>query len=158
MKKCKYENITIEQAERIIGTGYITELICDADSRTVNINEDEYLKVEEIIKETISDVKRTLEPVIKSLSDAFGTLAETSRSFATALVGIAESIARNLSNKKITKRKFIKLLQSQGIQRNEINKIIKNNKEPYTFYRYYNIVISYQNKTINNKNDRNNNL
>ncbi len=149
MKKCKYENITIEQAERIIGTGYITGLICDADSKTININEEEYLKVEEVIKETINDVKRTLEPVINSLSNAFGTLAETARSFATTLVGIAESIVNNLSNKKITKKKFIKLLQSQGIQRNEINRIIKNNKEPYTFYRYYNIVVSYQKQ--NNK-------
>ncbi len=144
MKKCKYENITIEQAERIIGTSYITELICDADSKTININEEEYLKVEAIIKETINDVKKTLEPVINTLSDAFGTLAETARSFATTLVGIAESLARNLSNKKITKKKFIKLLQSQGIQRNEINRIIGNNKEPYTFYRYYNIVVNYQ--------------
>ena len=149
MKKCKYENITIEQAERIIGTGYITGLICDADSKTININEEEYLKVEEVIKETINDVKRTLEPVINSLSNAFGTLAETARSFATTLVGIAESIVNNLSNKKITKKRFIKLLQSQGIQRNEINRIIKNNKEPYTFYRYYNIVVSYQKQ--NNK-------
>ncbi len=57
MKKYKYENITIEQAERIVRTGYITELICDADSKTVNINEDEYLKVEEAIKETINNVK-----------------------------------------------------------------------------------------------------
>lgn len=144
MKKCKYENITIEQAERMIGTGYITELICDADNKTISINEEEYLKVEEIIKETINDVKKTLEPVINSLSDAFGTLAETAQSFATVLVGIAESLVRNLSNKKITKKKFIKLLQSQGIQRNEINRIIRNNKEPYTFYRYYNIVVSYQ--------------
>ncbi len=139
-----YENITIEQAERIIGTSYITELICDADSKTININEEEYLKVEAIIKETINDVKRTLEPVINTLADAFGTLAETARTFATTLVGIAESLVRNLSNKKITKKKFIKLLQSQGIQRNQINRIVKNNKEPYTFYRYYNIVVSYQ--------------
>lgn len=144
MKKCKYENITIEQAERMIGTGYITELICDADNKTISINEEEYLKVEEVIKETINEVKRTLEPVINSLSDAFGTLAETARSFATALVGIAESLVKNLSNKKITKKKFIKLLQSQGIQRNEINRIIRNNKETYTFYRYYNIVVNYQ--------------
>lgn len=144
MKKCKYENITIEQAERIIGTSYITELICDADSKTININEEEYLKVEAVIKETINDVKRTLEPVINTLADAFGTLAETARTFATTLVGIAESLVRNLSNKKITKKKFIKLLQSQGIQRNQINRIVKNNKEPYTFYRYYNIVVSYQ--------------
>lgn len=144
MKKWKYENITIEQAEKMIGTGYITELICDADDKTISMNEEEYLKVEEVIKETLDNVKKTLEPVINTLADAFGTLVSTARSFATTLVGIAESLAKNLSNKKITKKKFIKLLQSQGIQRNEINKIIRNNKEPYTFYRYYNIVVSYQ--------------
>lgn len=144
MKKWKYEDITIGQVERIMEIKYITELICDADSKTININEDEYLKIEEAIKETINDVRITLEPIINSLSDAFGTLAEVARSFATTLVGIAESMARNLKNKKITKKKFIKLLQSQGIQRNEINKIIRNNKEPYTFYRYYNIAVNYQ--------------
>lgn len=149
MKKIEYENITIEQAERIMEIKYITELICDADNKTININEEEYLKVEMLIKEVINNVKETLEPVINSLSDAFGTLAETARSFAITLVGIAESLAKDLKNKKITKRKFIKLLQSQGIQRNEINKIIRNNKEPYTFYRYYNIAVSYQKQ--NNK-------
>lgn len=29
MKKCKYENITIEQAERIMRTSYITELVLE---------------------------------------------------------------------------------------------------------------------------------
>lgn len=144
MKKCKYENITIKQAESIMETGYITELICDADNKTININEDEYLKVEEIIKETLNNVKNTLEPVIDSLSKVFGTLAESASSLANALIGVARNLAENLSNKKITKKKFIKLLQSQGIQRNEINRIVRNNKEPYTFYRYYNIVVNYQ--------------
>lgn len=144
MKKWKYEEITVEQAERIMEITYITELICDADSKTININEDEYLKVEEAIKETLNDVKRTLEPVINSLSDAFGTLAEVAQTFAVKLIGICNSMIGNLKDKKVTKKKFVKLLQSQGIQRNEINKIIKNNKEPYTFYRYYNIVTSYQ--------------
>ena len=144
MKKCKYENITIEQAEGTIRAGYITELICDADNKTININEEEYLKVKKAIEEVVNTVKKTLEPAINRLSDVFGTLAETARVFATTLVGVAESITRNLSNKKITKKKFIKLLQSQRIQRNEINRIIRNNKEPYTFYRYYNIVVNYQ--------------
>ena len=35
-------------------------------------------------------------------------------------------------DKKLTKKKFKKLLQSYGIQRNEINKIIATNTEPYT--------------------------
>ena len=45
-----------------------------------------------------------------------------------------------LLNKKITKKRFIKLLQSQGIQRNTINEITKNNKRPYTYARYYEIL------------------
>ena len=147
--KCEYKKITIDQVKRIRNTGYITELICDADSKTININEDEYLKVEEKIKEIINNVKETLEPVVDSLSNAFGTLAATARAFAIGLVEISKSLVNNLSNKKMTKKKFIKLLQSQGMQRNEINKITRNNKEPYTFYRYYNIVIDYKKRNDN---------
>ena len=147
--KCEYEKMTIDQVERIRNTGDITELICDADSKTININEDEYLKVEEKIKEVINNVKETLEPVVDSLSNAFGTLAATAQAFAIGLVEISKSLVNNLNNKKITKKKFIKLLQSQGIQRNEINKNIRNNKEPYTFYRYYNIVIDYKKRNDN---------
>lgn len=46
---------------------------------------------------------------------------------------IAEIIIKNneMTN-KLTKNKFRKLLQASGIQRNEINKILNNNKEPYT--------------------------
>ncbi len=147
--KCEYEKITIDQVERIRNTGYITELICDADRKTININENEYLKVEEKIREVINDVKGTLEPVIDSLSNAFGTLAAMARVYAIGLVEISKSLANNLNNKKMTKRKFSKLLQSQRIQRNEINKIIRNNKEPYTFYRYYNIAIYYKKENDN---------
>ena len=38
-------------------------------------------------------------------------------------------------NKKLTKKKFKKMLQASGIQRNEINKIVANNKDPYTYRR-----------------------
>lgn len=38
---------------------------------------------------------------------------------------------QEMSN-KLTKKKFRKLLQSSGVQRNEINKILKNNREQYT--------------------------
>lgn len=38
-------------------------------------------------------------------------------------------------NRTMKKKRFMKLLQSYGIQRNEINKIVKNNKEPYTYKR-----------------------
>ena len=48
-----------------------------------------------------------------------------------------------MSNKKITKRRFIKLLQSEGIQRNTINEIVKNNTKQYTYARYYEILIKF---------------
>ena len=41
----------------------------------------------------------------------------------------------SLNDRKISKKRFCKLLQSFGIQRNEINQIIKNNKKPYTYGR-----------------------
>ena len=37
----------------------------------------------------------------------------------------------------MTKKKFKGMLQDAGIQRNEINKIVANNKEPYTYRRLY---------------------
>lgn len=43
-------------------------------------------------------------------------------------------------NKKITKKKFKKLLQSKGIQRNEINRLLQYNKEQYTIARLIKIV------------------
>lgn len=50
-----------------------------------------------------------------------------------------------LLNKKITKKRFIKLLQSEEIQRNTINEIIKNNKRPYTYARYYETLKKFSN-------------
>ena len=38
-------------------------------------------------------------------------------------------------NKTMTKKKFKGMLQAAGIQRNEINKIVANNKDPYTYRR-----------------------
>lgn len=41
----------------------------------------------------------------------------------------------NFMDKTMTKKKFKKMLQAAGIQRNEINKIVANNKDPYTYRR-----------------------
>lgn len=137
MKQYKYENITIEQAERIMGTGYINELICDADNKTIDINEEDFLKVEEAIKETINNVKKAIEPAVDTFVKVFNELAETAQQVAITLIELAENLIKNLSNKKMTKRKFMKLLQSNGIQRNEIQEIIKNNTKEYNYLRYY---------------------
>ena len=69
--------------------------------------------------------KACAEQLTQGFVEACKALVEACK----ALVEVATAI--NL-NKKLTKKKFCKLLQSRGIQRNEINKIIKDNKEPYT--------------------------
>lgn len=128
MKEYKYEEFTIENAQNLIKTGYITEIICDGDIKTVNISEEEYLAIENVIKNVVDSFK----PVIEAISELGKKMVET---FSSIFLNLSNSL-----DKKITKKKFIKLLQSEGIQRNEINKIIKDNKEKYTYLRYYEIL------------------
>ena len=79
---------------------------------------------------------QALEHVSKSVKlaqDAVLRLANT-------MSGIFNEIfdnARKSLNKKMKKKKFIKLLQAEGIQRNTIKEIVKGNEEPYTYTRYY---------------------
>jgi len=128
MKQINYEDITIEMVQALYKTNYITEIIFDADSKTVNIKEDEYLVLEE-----------ALNRVVKSVQLMADAICEMGKKIFNA----CKSVFQNLDvilNKKITKKKFMKLLQSNGIQRNTINEIVKNNKEPYTYARYYQIL------------------
>lgn len=128
MKQINYEDITIEMVQALYKTNYITEIIFDADSKTANIKEDEYLVLEE-----------ALNKVIKSVQLMADAICEMGKKIFNA----CKSVFQNLDvilNKKITKKKFMKLLQSNGIQRNTINEIVKNNKEPYTYARYYQIL------------------
>ncbi len=128
MKKLKYEELTIENAENMIKTDCITEIICDGDNKTISISEEEYLELEKAFEK----LKESLQLVIAAICEVSIKICETFNNVFTNL--------KNTLNMKITKKKFIKLLQSAGIQRNEINKIIKNNKEEYTYLRYYKIL------------------
>lgn len=128
MKQVNYEDITIEMVQALYKTNYITEIIFNADSKTVNIKEDEYLILEE-----------ALNKVVKSVQLMADAICEMGRKIYNACKSVFEKLDVIL-NKKITKKKFMKLLQSEGIQRNAINKIVKNNKEPYTYARYYQIL------------------
>ena len=67
---------------------------------------------------------------MKVLTNAMNILAST----------ISDVINEKVLNKKITKKKFKKLLQSKGIQRNEINRLLQDNKEQYTIARLIKIV------------------
>ena len=128
MKQIEYKNITIESVQALYKTNYITEIIFDADSKIMNINEDEYLILEEVLNKIAKSVK---------------LIAEAIYEMGKRIYNACKSIIPNLDiilNKKIKKKKFMKLLQSSGIQRNAINAIVKNNKEPYTYARYYQIL------------------
>lgn len=128
MKSIKYENITIENIENIMKTGYVTEICFDGDNKTANIKEAEYIEIEKAFKRLADSFKPAIEAICeigKIMCNAFNTISKE---------------LKYLLNKKITKKRFIKLLQSEGIQRNTINEIIKNNKKPYTYARYYEIL------------------
>ena len=132
MRRFEYKNFSIENAELLTKTGCINEIVCDADKRIISISEEEYQEAEKLIKQKITQI-------IKPVANAFVEAMETMKEAIQPVINAVMKLAKELPNKKITKKRFIKLLQSVGIQRNEIDKIIKNNKEPYTYLRYYNI-------------------
>lgn len=125
IKEMKYQSVTIKDVENAIKTGYITELACDGDNKALIIREDECKRIEEVFK----NLKESVETIVNAISETFKNMFNTFNS-------IFNDLSKKL-NSKITKKKFMKLLQSEGIQRNEINKIIKDNKEKYTYARYY---------------------
>jgi hypothetical protein len=122
MKQNNYEDVTISDIQTLYKTGYITEITFDADSKTISLKNDECLAIKEVFDKLINAVQKVAEAV-----------CEVGKKMAESL----SLIFQNLSNKKLTKKKFIKLLQSEGIQRNTINEIVKGNKESYTYMRYY---------------------
>lgn len=128
MKQINYENVTIADIQSLYKTGYITEITFDADNKKISIKEDEYLKIESVFNQLIESMKLVVNAIVE---------------VGKKMVNTFNSIFQYLNiylNKKMTKKKFIKLLQSEGIQRNTINEIVKGNKEPYTYARYYQIL------------------
>lgn len=122
MKKINYENATIADIQSLYKTGFITEITFDADSKTISLKEDEYLAIEE----AFNKIKKSVQAVADAIIELGKKMADS-----------INSIFKNFNNKKMTKKKFIKLLRSEGIHRNTINEIVKGNKEPYTYMRYY---------------------
>lgn len=73
-------------------------------------------------------------------------ISEFARTFSEAFQNILPIVNATSSfmNKTMTKKRFRKLLQSEGIQRNEISKIVANNKDPYTYKRLYEAINFYK--------------
>lgn len=128
MLEYKYNDINIENIEKISKLN--TNIICDGDNRIIKIEENEIMKK---LEEALSDIEKAFCEIGKQLYDNVFSVVKD------CLKNVFYDI-KNIFNKKISKKRFIKLLQSQGIQRNTINKIVKNNTEEYTYGRYYNIL------------------
>lgn len=126
----KYEDITIEDVDKlynILGG----DIVCDADRQTVTLNNDLTLDLDSIIyiiQNTYEIIKRIINKIAEIAIRIFNNIRK-------AII--------NLFNKRISKKRFIKLLQSKGIQRDDINKLIKNNKEKYTIWRVFRSIPPY---------------
>lgn len=137
MKEISYKNITIGQVQCLNKSGYFSKIICDGDNLKVGLLEEEYIEAEKKIKKLIDDI---MKPVVEVFEQIANTIAEISAYIFDNTKKAVNNFIYTILDKKISKKKFIKLLQSEGVQRNEINKIVQGNKEKYTYLRYYNIV------------------
>ena len=117
--KIDYSKITLEQYYNC------SNMICDGDKQQVLLEND----IVKTISQTMETLKKAIEPISKAIAKVFNEYVE-----------IFKKIIQPKLYGKITKKRFIKLLQSEGIQRNEINKIIANNKEPYTYKRFLEVI------------------
>lgn len=86
--------------------------------------------------ENFEKIQEGIRLFVEGLS---GTFADVAEQFCKAYKNLVESVDPILK-KKLTKKKFCKLLQSHNIQRNEINMIIRYNKRPYN-YKFLNEIL-----------------
>lgn len=122
----KYKDITVEEAEGIYEkTGCI--FLCDADNMCINIEGELANKIKELIDKLVKAIKSIIDRVVEVVKNFMEYI-------------------NNIFNQKIKKKRFIKLLQSRGIQRNQIKAIIYDNKEKYTLFRYMTITPPYYSK------------
>ena len=133
LKTISYKNITIKQAENLVKSEYFTEIICDGDNKTIGVAEKEYIEAEKKIRKMLDDIMKPVAEVFEGIAK---TLSEISADVVDITKKIVDGVFKVINsnwNKKISKKKFIKLLQSNGIQRNDINKIVSilNKNEEY---------------------------
>ena len=129
-----YKDISIETAEKLYRQNKII-FLCDGDSNKITIEYNEYTK-----------------EIIETLERAFKKIVETVETLSLCVVKTFRATCkyiRKLLEKKISKKKFIKLLQSRGMQRNQINAIVYNNKDKYTLFRYITTIPPYHSKQKN---------
>lgn len=69
MKCIKYEDMKIADIETITKTGFITEMIFDADTKTINIKDDELKEAEKKIGEIVNAISESFKPVMNALCE-----------------------------------------------------------------------------------------
>lgn len=133
MINLKYNDINIQNIEKNKTKCFVDNIVCDGDNKIIQIEENKIIK--------------SLEYTIETIENTLGSIAKELLKFGNQIYSTTRKIVKNLFddfkytlNKKISKKRFMKLLQSQGIQRNKINEIVKNNTEKYTYERYYRVL------------------
>lgn len=128
IREFDYNSITFQN----IADNEHLEFVCDGDrKRVVVVN---YNLMDNFVK--------NLEKTIKPLVETFNNIAKIFKTIWDSIEPKVSSIIE-FGNTKITKKRFKKLLQSHGMQRNEINKIVANNKGPYTYKRLIDVLNAY---------------
>lgn len=85
--------------------------------------DDNFKKMSEGLNLFAEGCKELMFKLVDAFTNAFNQVWSTLKSIL------------NFMDKTMTKKKFKGMLQAAGIQRNEINKIVANNKDPYTYRR-----------------------
>lgn len=130
-----YEETKLYDLQILYATDITAEIKLDADRKTVTIMSlgiaGENLKnaLLEVIEPAAESILKATEAIAKSFVETWSKLKDT---------------LKPLMYEKMSKKRFMKLLQSEGIQRNEIKKIVANNKEPYTYMRLYQTIDKYK--------------
>lgn len=133
MINLKYNDINIQNIEKIKTQFFVEDIVCDGDNKIIQIEENKTIKS---LEEAMCTIGKTVESIAKEFLKFGNQIYSTTREI---IKNLFDDFKYTL-NKKISKKRFMKLLQSQGIQRNKINEIVKNNTEKYTYERYYRVL------------------
>lgn len=110
-------------------------------------NDGEYKKVGtsiecvDIKNNDIQPIKTPMQQMSEGINLFAEGLANLIHQISNVFINAWDEVSKVLNpinaslDKKMKKKRFMKLLQSYGIQRNEIKKIVANNKTPYTYRR-----------------------
>ena len=90
-----------------------------------------------LIRLEINNLDPKLNNLSKELLEKVCKVAEAIGNTIAKIITTMNEYIIKLFDRKISKKRFMKLLQSKGMQRNEINHIVKNNKDKYTVWRYF---------------------